>query len=237
MTDTRDPEVSDRSPDAELDGLQVDALFAARALVNELDDIWGHVTCRLPDGSGFLLKHLRIPARGFDPDEIMTFDYSGRRLTGSQKDPWEIPLYTAAYRSRPDVQSVIHIHPPVATALSTTGQAIYALTHEGLEFGDGLPVFDGDLIDTDELGELAAAALGSSPACVLKGHGAIVAGTTIRQATTRSIALERTARQIVWASSVGRPQVLPQRIRDHINAKRAGAEPEVWRYLEWASGR
>jgi L-fuculose-phosphate aldolase len=204
-------------------------------LVDGLDDIWGHVTVRLPDGSGFLLKHLRIPARGIDPDEVMAFDYDGRPLRGRQEPPWEIPLYTSVFRHRPDVQSVVHVHPPVATALATAGATIHAVSHEGLEFGAGLPVFAGDIIDTQCLGEGVAQALGDAVGCMLKGHGAVLVGASVRHATVSALYLERTAKQIVWASSVGRPEVLPGRIASHIADRRAGAEPLLWRYLEWKS--
>lgn len=229
-------------PDSpELLELREQALLAARTLPVELDDIWGHVTCRLPEefGGGFLLKHLRIPARGIDPDEVMVYDEDGRRLFGTQRDPWEIPLYTATYRHRPDVQSVIHTHPPVATAIASAGRTIHAIGHEGLEFGDGLPVFQGDIIDTDDLGEGMARALGSAPACLLKGHGAVVVGESIPHAAVSSLYLERTAKQLVAAATVGQPEVLPKHIGDHIVERRRGEKaPLLWRYLEWrATGR
>lgn len=231
MAPAMEPDPTDR------DILTSDVLFAARVLADGLDDIWGHVTCRLPDGTGFLLKHLRIPALGIDPDEVMAFDYQGRPLMGAQGSPWEIPLYTSVYRHRPDVQSVIHVHPPVATALATAGRTIHAVSHEGLEFGDAVPVFRGDIIDSEELGEGLAETLGAGPACMLKGHGAVLVGPSVRHATVSALYLERTAKQIVWASSVGRPEVLPEPIRTHITDLRAGADPLLWRYMEWRRDR
>jgi ribulose-5-phosphate 4-epimerase/fuculose-1-phosphate aldolase len=219
---------------------QREVLFAARVLSEKLDDIWGHVTCRIPDNegpSGFLLKHLRIPDKGVDPDEIMVFGYDGEHLFGKQGDPWEVPLYTAVFAARPDVHSVIHIHPPVATALSTAGETIHAVSHQGLDFGDGIPVFAGDIVDTDELGRTMADALGSGPALMLKGHGAVVVAPNVREATVLALYLERTAKQIVWASSVSRAEILPKRIRDHIIARRGSTHPELWRALEWAAER
>jgi L-fuculose-phosphate aldolase len=222
-----------------MQALRQDVLFSARVLVDELSDIWGHVTVRLPEGQGegFLLKHLRIPGRRVDPDEVMVFDYQGRRLAGQQNDPWEIPLYTSVYAARPEVQSVIHVHPPVATALTTTGRPIHAVTHEGLELGDGVPVFEGDVIDTNELGQGMADVLGTGRACMLKGHGAVIVGSTVPDATVLAIYLERTAKQLVWASSVGTPEVLPARIRSHILDRRGNDEPQLWRYLQWREER
>jgi L-fuculose-phosphate aldolase len=226
--------------DDDLDRLRSQVLLAARELARRLDDVWGHVTCRIPDArggsAGFYLKHLRIP-RGGDPDHVNAFGYDGSAIDGGHEIPWEIPLYTQVYAARPDVQSVIHIHPPVATAISTAGHPIHAVSHEGLEFGDGLPVYSGEIVGDAPTGDNVASVLGAGSACMLKGHGAVVVGTSVPDATVRAIYLERTARQLVWASSFGGAEVLPKEIRDDIEARRAGDErpPALWRYIEWTA--
>lgn len=218
--------------------LQAEVLLAARELARRLDDVWGHVTCRIPgDGSvspGFFLKHLRIP-RGGDPDRVNTFGYDGGAIDGGSEIPWEIPLYTQVYAARPDVQSVIHIHPPVATALSTAGQVIHAVSHEGLEFGDGLPVHSGEIVGSRSQGDSVADTLGAGLACMLKGHGAVVVGSSVPDAAVRAIYLERTAKQLIWASSFGGAELLPKAIREDIEQRRSGdtRPPALWRYIEW----
>lgn len=217
------------------DALEHDVVFAARTLATELNDVWGHVTVRVGEshGGGFLLKHLRVPPASIDPDEVMHYSLAGARLSGEQNDPWEIPLYTAVYKARPDVSSVIHIHPPVATALSAAGATLHAISHEGLEFGDGLPTFSGHIIDNDDLASRMVEVLGNAAGCMLRGHGAVVVGTTLPDAFTKAIYLERTARQTVWASTVGTPAILPEDIREHITARRGDQEPPLWRYMQW----
>jgi ribulose-5-phosphate 4-epimerase/fuculose-1-phosphate aldolase len=220
--------------------LRGQVLLAARELARRLDDVWGHVTCRIPDrdgGSpGFFLKHLRIP-RGGDPDNVNSFGYDGSTIDGGHEIPWEIPLYTQIYAARPDVQSVIHIHPPVATAISSAGQVIHAVSHEGLEFGEGLPVHSGEIVGDPETGNSVAEVLGGGSACMLKGHGAVVVGISVPDATVRALYLERTAKQLIWASSFGGAEVLPSEIRDDIEARRAGDDrpPALWRYIEWTA--
>lgn len=229
------------SPSERVAALEQEVLFGARALAEQVGDIWGHVTCRLPEGDprkGFLLKHLRIPPPPIDPDEVMVYDDDGRRLAGTQSDPWEVPLYTAVFRARPDVQAVVHFHPPVATALSTTGHVIHAVTHEGWEFGDGIPAFSGEVIDTDELGVRMVAVLRQHHACMLKGHGAVVVGRSVPDVIVKAIYLERTAKQLVWASALGTPEVLPPHIGAHLDELRGPAHhPQLWDYLRWRQAK
>jgi ribulose-5-phosphate 4-epimerase/fuculose-1-phosphate aldolase len=217
--------------------LEEQVLFGARVLAEQIGDIWGHVTCRLPETDprrGFLLKHLRIPPPPIDPDEVMVYDYEGQKLVGKQGDPWEVPLYTSVFRARPEVSAVVHFHPPVATALSTTGRTIHAVTHEGWEFGNGVPTFSGEVIDTNELGAKMTAVLQQHDACMLKGHGAVVLGRDVPDVIVRAIYLERTAKQIVWASTIGTPEVLPRHIGRHLDELRGPKHhPQLWDYLRW----
>lgn len=55
--------------------VQEQCLLAARFLWQELRDVWGHVSCRFPNGEGFALKLVRLPLdTSSDPDEIRVFD-------------------------------------------------------------------------------------------------------------------------------------------------------------------
>ena len=113
----------------ELATLQEQVRFGARTLQRKLDDIWGHCTARLPAEAGregFMLTYLRIPFKPTPPDEVYYFDYDGRLLKGRGAVPMEIPLYTKVYRARPDVQSVVHVHPKAAVTLGLTGQTVQA---------------------------------------------------------------------------------------------------------------
>ena len=57
----------------DLETLKHQVRFGARSLQRKLNDIWGHVSVRLPAGSdqeGFVLAHLRIPFKPAPPDEL-----------------------------------------------------------------------------------------------------------------------------------------------------------------------
>ena len=86
----------------QLDGLVDELRFGTRLLFQELGDPWGHIAVRLPksDGrAGFLLKHVRVTPPPGDPDAVMMFDYNGKLLEGERRVPWELPLYTAIFKT------------------------------------------------------------------------------------------------------------------------------------------
>ncbi len=215
----------------EMERLRQQVLFGARWLAREIGDIFGHVSARLPAGygrEGFLLKHLRIPPKPVDPDEIMVFDLEGNLLEGTQDLPKEVPLYTNVYRARPDVNSVVHIHPPVATALTMAGKTVFPINQTSQRFRGPLPVFRGNLISDDQIGGEMARVLGNGRAVMLQGHGAVIVGVDVPDAVVSAYYLEQAAKMQVWAACVGTPQMLPKELLEENEVANF-----LWRYQEW----
>jgi ribulose-5-phosphate 4-epimerase/fuculose-1-phosphate aldolase len=213
-----------------------DCLLGARVLWRELRDVYGHVSGRLSRG-GFALKMVRVPPAPLSPDEMLEFDDEGSRRAG-QQEIWELPLHTEILRRRPDIVAVVHSHPHAATALSTTGKTVFAVTQQSSAFGVGLPVFPGDWIDSAELGRALAECLGDAPAALLKGHGVVTVGRSVGHAVETMLYVEQAAKQIIWASMIGTPEVLPLRLRDNprrrqIAARGGGGSRNLWQQLVW----
>lgn len=213
-------------------GLDTQCLYGARILWRELRDLFGHVSARRAESDGFWLAMVRVPAEPRLWDEVMWFDWDGIQRFGEQSPPSEIHLHTAIYRHRPDVASVVHCHPHAATALSTTGRTIYALTHQSARYGEGVPVFDGDFIDRPEVGQALAECLGDAPAVLMRGHGVVAVGRSVADAVTNALFLEQAAQQQVIARTLGEPALFPARLREyHLPGEGAGAY--LWRQLLW----
>ena len=217
----------------DLETLKHQVRFGARSLRRKLNDIWGHVSARLPVASGqdgFMLAHLRIPFKPAPPDELYSFDYQGRLLEGKGQVPWEVPLYTSIYRARPDVGSVVHVHPPLTIALGVSGQTIRAVHQLSACFSAGVPTFGGELINSEELGNRVAETLGDRRAILLVGHGAITVGADVPEAVTTALLMEETARIQLLAGAAGEVQTLPPGI---LNPDIRSAARFIWRFLEW----
>jgi L-ribulose-5-phosphate 4-epimerase len=223
----------------EVEQLKQQCFLGARFLWRELREIYGHVSVRLPDGKSFALMMARVPEPPIDPDDVMTFDYDGNKLSGDSATPYEITLHTEIYRKRPDVNSIVHSHPHMATALSTAGKTVFAITQQSKQFGTGVPVFKGDFINDRAIGVELADCLGSHSAALMKGHGCVTVGRHVPDAVTTVLYLEQAAKQQIWASMLGSPpELLPERILAHrFPASYAeGHNPNtnnLWRQLVW----
>ncbi len=114
-------------------------------------------------------------------------------------------LHLHIYRVRPDVQSIIHTHPPHVSALSMIGEPL-AVSHmdTSLFYEDcaWLPEWPGVPIG-DEEGEIISEALGDKRTILLAHHGQLSAGQTVEEAAVLSLFFERAARLQLLARAAG----------------------------------
>lgn len=167
-------------------------------------DGFGHVSVRDPrDPRRFLLARSMAPAL-VGADDIMEFDLDSRPVDARGRRPYlETFIHGEIYRARPDVQSVVHSHSPAVIPFGVTGAALRPLYHMSGFLAAGAPVFEirdaggpatDMLIRTRELGAALARTLGSAPVALMRGHGAVAVGASVKQAVFRAIYAEMNAR-------------------------------------------
>src|SRR6266403_286431 len=83
----------------------------------------GNITVRLNDRE--LLCTPTMVSKGFmKPEDICKVDYDGKQLAGTRKRSSEVLLHLAVYKARPDINGVVHCHPPHATAFAVAREPI-----------------------------------------------------------------------------------------------------------------
>ena len=170
------------------------------------DLIWGHVSARhavRPDE--ILMKPAGIGLEEMADDTLITVGLSGERTGGNRPLHVEVFIHTEIMRARPEVQAVVHTHPPHAVAFSALCRPLLAIGHEGAMFCDGLPVFDrtSDLIVSPDLGQAVAARLDGHNALLLRNHGIVTAGRSVEEAVMTAILLEKACRVQLLAEQAG----------------------------------
>lgn len=218
-------------------GLREQVAWSCRmlALGEQGDYTLGHVSARAADGQTMLMKRYGLGLEEVTPGDVLCLDFDGNILEGQGRAHLEYVLHSEVYRARPDVHSVIHTHPPYATAFGATDAELQLINHDAVLFHDGLAYFDdtAELIVTELQGSHVAAALGARRAAILRGHGVLVTGQSVPWATYTALTLERVLRLQAIATAMGslRPMtremassVFPEKYRDvHVNS--------YWEYL------
>jgi ribulose-5-phosphate 4-epimerase/fuculose-1-phosphate aldolase len=158
------------------------------------DNILGHVSVRIQGENRILMKPHSFGFEEIRPQHIIVVDIeTGKKVEGKHERHSEVFIHTEIMKARPDVNCVVHSHPPYATAFGALGQRLRPISHEGNIFYDGLPTFDYTtaLIRTPELGVEVAKSLGKCRGLLMKNHGSTVVGESIEVATLYSIFLEK----------------------------------------------
>ena len=118
---------------------------------------------RIPGQNKILMKPHSFGFEEIRPQHIIVVDIgTGKKLEGKYERHSEVFIHTEIMKARPDVNCVVHSHPPYATAFGALGQRLRPISHEGNIFYEGLPTFDYTtaLIRTPELGVEVAKSLG-----------------------------------------------------------------------------
>ena len=77
----------------------------------------GNITVRVSDNE--VLCTPTLHCKGFlKPDDIALIDMTGKQIAGRKKRSSEALLHLEIYRQREDIRSVVHCHPPHATAFA-----------------------------------------------------------------------------------------------------------------------
>lgn len=168
-----------------------------------LYEAFGHISARIPGTDRILMTPGAHPG-GTKLSEILTLDLKGNVIRGRGKPNVELPIHTSVYRLREDVGSVVHVHPVRAVAFSLAGEEIRPMSFADSKFSPSVPIFGEPgaevFIDSDELGEKMAHALGRGVAVVIRGHGAVTVGESIEAACMTAVSLEKTAELQFMAS-------------------------------------
>ena len=155
------------------------------------------------------------------PSDICTVDLDGNQ-TGGQKQPSsEVRLHLEVYRRRDDVQSVVHAHPPHATAFALTREAIPTgvLPEVELFLGE-VPTAPYATPGTDELPQSIVPFVEKSNIIVLANHGTVSYDANLERALWWTEILENYCRVLILSQSVGTPAYLTNaQIREVLSTK------------------
>ncbi len=175
-------------------------------------DGFGHVSARISPGADrFLLSRSTAPAQ-VTPSDIVEYDLDANPVNSTATGYRERFIHSEVYRARPDVMSVVHCHAPALIPYGITGIPLRPVFHNSSFVGEGVPVFEirdaasGDtdmLVSSPKLGRALAKVLGEKPAVLMRGHGAVIVGTSVEEAVARSIYLEVNARVQAEAMAMG----------------------------------
>ena len=138
-------------------------------------------------------------------EDIVTIDFDGNVIEGQGKPPLEFHLHAGIYKTRVDVEAVIHCHPNWSTILTTAGAEYLPVYAQGTLVYP-LPILDSpDSINNVDMAKRLTDLLGNRPAALMKAHGAVTTGKSIVDAFVLLNYLEDNAQRQYMAQQIGTP--------------------------------
>jgi L-fuculose-phosphate aldolase len=177
----------------------------------------GHVSVRVDEPDRMLIKGKGRGQSGLrftQPDDIILVDFDANKVEGREdlQPPAESFIHIWQIRTRPDVQSVIHMHPENVIMLTIGEKPLIPIVGNRARLPMiGVPIYPrSKTVTTNEEGRELARIIGNKPVCLMRAHGVTVAGDSIEQATLETIDLNELCTMTYKAYVLGNPKPILQ---------------------------
>jgi L-fuculose-phosphate aldolase len=143
------------------------------------------------------------------PSDMVVADMKGKLLSGSRNITSEIGMHLAVYAARPDVQAVVHAHPPVATAFASCGMALdMPLCAELIMTLGKIPLAAYATTGTDEVGASLQPYVQDHDSILMANHGLVTYGKDLLDAFMKLETTEHFAQVCLAAHELGCPKLI-----------------------------
>lgn len=180
----------------------------------------GNISVRFDDV--LLATPTAVSKGNITADLIITLDKNGTKVDGIGKPFSEIKLHLIAYRVRPEINAVVHAHPPFATARGLLDLPIKPAIPEAIvSIGDVVPVVAFAMPGAKENDSIIANALAEVDVFIMPGNGVFAIGDCVEQAYLRLELVEHLAKIDYYARGMGTPMALTNDDVSSLMEKRA----------------
>jgi L-fuculose-phosphate aldolase len=164
----------------------------------------GNISVRLNDKE--IICTPTMVSKGFmKPQDICKVDYEGKQIAGARKRSSEILLHLSVYKHRPDVQAVVHCHPPHATAFAVAHEPIPKCILPEVEvFLGEVPIAVYETPGGQKFAETIVPYLKDCNTILLANHGTITFGPTLEKAYWNSEIIDAYCRILILSKQLGR---------------------------------
>jgi L-fuculose-phosphate aldolase len=164
----------------------------------------GNISVRLNDKE--IMCTPTMISKGFmKPEDLCKVDYAGKQIAGTRKRSSEILLHLSVYKHRPDVQSVVHCHPPHATAFAVAHEPIPKCVLPEVEvFLGEVPIAVYETPGGQKFADTIVPYLKDCNTIILANHGTITFGPTLEKAYWNSEIIDAYCKILILSKQLGR---------------------------------
>ena len=164
----------------------------------------GNITVRV--GENEVLCTPTMHCKGFlKPDDISTVDMTGKQIAGRKKRSSEALLHLEIYKQRPDLKSVVHCHPPHATAFAVAREPIpQCILPEVEVFLGDVPITKYETPGGQAFADTIIPFVQKTNVIILANHGTVSYGESVERAYWWTEILDAYCRILLLSKQLGR---------------------------------
>lgn len=143
------------------------------------------------------------------PDDLIVMDKDGNVVEGHRRPSVDTEAILYIYKNKPEVNAVIHTHQPYATAAGLIGDTlpVVVTTLSNVTLGE-VNVAPFSSPATLEMGIQAVKYANGKRAVILKHHGIVTMGATLKEALYAAVYMEAAAKTYLIAKAAGVPTIM-----------------------------
>jgi L-fuculose-phosphate aldolase len=154
-------------------------------------------------------------------DDLIVVDMNGKKMRGRGAPTSELAMHLACYASRPDIEAVVHAHPPTCIAFTIAGVSMARCTLPEVVLTIGtVPTLNYETTGTGTLAKLVGTAVQQHDAVMMDRHGAVCVGPSLLDAFSKLETMEHMATILRDAHALGGITDLPA--DEAVNLRRMG---------------
>lgn len=170
----------------------------------------GNLSLRLDDGS-ILCTPTCLSKGMMTADDLVVVNGQGEVLRGQRSPSSEIAMHILIYRLRPDVNAVVHAHPPTATGYAAAGVPLtQPLVSEIVIALGEVPLAPYATPGSPELSESLRPLIPNHDAILMANHGVVTYSSDLNSAYMKMETVEHFARVALVTHQLGRQQLLSE---------------------------
>jgi L-fuculose-phosphate aldolase len=168
----------------------------------------GNISVRLDDHR-IMTTPTGVSKGYMTPDMMVIVDLTGKKISGERNASSELKMHLAVYEMRPDVNSVVHAHPPTATGFAVAGIPLdRAVLAEVICMLGSIPIAEYATPSTPELPDAVRQYIKAHDGLLLANHGALTVCRTLFSAYYKMETVEHFAKISLVARQLGGERVL-----------------------------
>jgi L-fuculose-phosphate aldolase len=178
----------------------------------------GNLSFRAPGTDIFFITGTGTQLDQLTPSSFAQVNLDGEHLDGI-KPSSEFRVHLESYKTRPDIDVCIHLHPQASVLTAALDLPIRFLTIDHVYYVRKVTRIPWIRSGTQEIADATASAVKDSNVLILENHGCVVLASTVQLGYARVLNLEEASELTLRCHQLGlKPTEVPQAYWDHLRA-------------------